>query len=247
MCAFITSSQQKASPHSQKASRTLKKLNASIEDNLQDERNFIPINPQSKPSRRSFLTAFAAVTTASSITNTPSAHHYSAVHWYNNNLIANAAETIGKDPACNNPTCLGVWDGLLADCPHDNNDSKSLLGGRAGCVSSQDDTPGVFAEPWDYSDTATAATNAGSNDVYLGQMDALILTLESIAKERGDTVEVDLQSGRYLRVLFTDRSSGESSVSCLKYPTIQDLIFDLNSKRVNECSQLNFSHYAVFT
>lgn len=139
-------------------------------------------------------------------------HHWNA--HYNDNLIANAAETIGKDPTCNNPTCLGVWDGLLADCPHDN-ESKSLLGGRAGCVSSQDDTPGFFAEPWDYSDTTTATNAVSVNDVYIGQMDALILTLETISKERGDTVEVDLQSGRYLRVLFKDGSSSESSVSCL--------------------------------
>ena len=45
-------------------------------------------------------------------------------------MSVNAAETIGKDPNCNGPSCLGVWDGLLADCPHGN------LGGSA-CVSSQ--------------------------------------------------------------------------------------------------------------
>lgn len=209
--AFVTSSQQKASPHSPPKASNRLKLNSSIDDNLKDERNIF-INPESKPSRRSFLTAFAAVTTASSISNTPPVHHWNA--HYNDNLIANAAETIGKDPTCNNPTCLGVWDGLLADCPHDN-ESKSLLGGRAGCVSSQDDTPGFFAEPWDYSDTTTATNAVSVNDVYIGQMDALILTLETISKERGDTVEVDLQSGRYLRVLFKDGSSSESSVSCL--------------------------------
>mmetsp|Transcript_14810 Transcript_14810/g.24487 ORF Transcript_14810/g.24487 Transcript_14810/m.24487 type:complete len:106 (+) Transcript_14810:138-455(+) len=54
---------------------------------------------------------------------------------------ANAAETIGKDSTCNDKACLGVWDGLLADCPHDN------LRMGAGCASSQDDYPGVFAEP----------------------------------------------------------------------------------------------------
>lgn len=57
------------------------------------------------------------------------------------------AETVGKDPDCNDRSCLGVWDGLLADCPH-----GMTLG--AGCVSSQDDTPGIFAEPYvsiDYS------------------------------------------------------------------------------------------------
>lgn len=54
-----------------------------------------------------------------------------------------AAETIGKDPDCNESSCLGVWDGLLADCPH----GKLSINSGAGCVSSQDDTPGCFAEP----------------------------------------------------------------------------------------------------
>lgn len=52
------------------------------------------------------------------------------------------AETIGKDLNCNSKNCLGVWDGLLADCPHGD---RIAVG--AGCVSSQDDTPGTFAEP----------------------------------------------------------------------------------------------------
>lgn len=51
-----------------------------------------------------------------------------------------SAETVGKDPDCNDRSCLGVWDGLLADCPHG-------LNGGAGCTSSQDDTPGIFSEP----------------------------------------------------------------------------------------------------
>ena len=51
-----------------------------------------------------------------------------------------AAETIGKADDCQDSYCLGVWDGLLADCPH----GKSA---GAGCVCSQDDTPGIFSEP----------------------------------------------------------------------------------------------------
>lgn len=35
------------------------------------------------------------------------------------------------------PTCLGVVDGLLADC-----------GNKNSCTSSQDDRPGVFSPPW---------------------------------------------------------------------------------------------------
>ena len=52
-----------------------------------------------------------------------------------------AAETVGKDASCNDSSCLGVWDGLLADCPH----GMRMPG--AGCTSSQDDTPGIFSEP----------------------------------------------------------------------------------------------------
>ena len=62
-------------------------------------------------------------------------------------LVSVAAETVGKDPDCNDSTCLGVWDGLLADCPHDTTTATFIQGGGAGCVSSQDDTPGIFAEP----------------------------------------------------------------------------------------------------
>ena len=56
-------------------------------------------------------------------------------------IAANAAETIGKESGCNDKSCLGVWDGLLADCPH------GVMKAGAGCTSSQDDMPGIFAEP----------------------------------------------------------------------------------------------------
>jgi hypothetical protein len=61
-------------------------------------------------------------------------------------VVANAleTETIGKDLDCDDSTCLGVWDGLLADCPHG---SSSRMPFGAGCASSQDDTPGIFSEP----------------------------------------------------------------------------------------------------
>lgn len=57
-----------------------------------------------------------------------------------------AVETVGKDPNCNDSTCLGVWDGLLADCPHGERMFLRKFSG-AGCTSSQDDTPGIFSEP----------------------------------------------------------------------------------------------------
>jgi len=75
----------------------------------------------------SCLTLLAAAATTTSIVPSP----------------ATAAETIGKDPNCADASCAGVWDGLLADCPHGGLGMN--LG--AGCVSSQDDTPGIFAEP----------------------------------------------------------------------------------------------------
>mmetsp|Transcript_13507 Transcript_13507/g.19321 ORF Transcript_13507/g.19321 Transcript_13507/m.19321 type:complete len:127 (-) Transcript_13507:392-772(-) len=58
-------------------------------------------------------------------------------------ILTEAAETVGKDADCNDTSCLGVWDGMLADCPH----GKMNMMSGAGCASSQDDTPGVFAEP----------------------------------------------------------------------------------------------------
>ena len=62
-------------------------------------------------------------------------------------IPATSVETIGKADDCNDSTCLGVWDGLLADCPHTTN-GPSFFKTGAGCVSSQDDTPGIFAEPY---------------------------------------------------------------------------------------------------
>ena len=146
---------------------------------------------QTKSSRRTFITYAAAVISGSlnsSLQPFP--------------IISNAAETIGKDPNCNDGSCLGIWDGLFADCPHDR---YNLLGG-AGCVSSQDDTPGVFAEPWDYSDSVSSD---GIN--FESQMDLLLLAIQTTSKEHGDTVKVDYLSGRYLRVIFMDKT-GEASV-----------------------------------
>lgn len=110
-----------------------------------------------------------------------------------------SAETVGKDPNCNDRTCLGVWDGLLADCPH----GRSV---GAGCVSSQDDTPGVFAEPWDYSEDAFVADS--SFVTVLNKVQSAIL---SVAGRRGDTVHIILRQGRYLRVSILDAQSTEAS------------------------------------
>ena len=143
-------------------------------------------------SRRKILSSALAIAAATQIP--PGSTHMHVA------TIANAAETIGKDPDCNDASCLGVWDGMMADCPHTSNKLKG-----AGCVSSQDDSPGVFAEPWDYSDAYY------DEDSYTKQIDLLILALQASSKQHGDEVEVVLQSGRYLRVAIKDGSTGESS------------------------------------
>jgi len=129
------------------------------------------------------------------------------------NAKANAAETIGKDPNCNDASCLGVWDGLLADCPHDNLNAISLgpFGATSGCASSQDDTPGVFAEPWDYSDVILGKTQ--EEDAYdEEQMKLLISAIQLVSAKRGDLVDILMKEGRYLRVKFTDANTLEESI-----------------------------------
>lgn len=121
------------------------------------------------------------------------------------------AETVGKDENCQDSSCLGVWDGLLADCPHGKLDMKS----GAGCVSSQDDTPGVFAEPWDYSEAPNDSMD------YQDQMRLLKPSIELVCSKRGDSVQYLVEDGRYLRVIFTDNKTKEKSVGEF-YFTIND-------------------------
>ena len=174
-------------------------------------------NPYIDSGRRSFLSLITIAATSinfpstnekstSSSSNEPSTSS-SLFPYYN---IANAAETIGKDESCNDSTCLGVWDGLLANCPHGG--ANKLSGGKSGCVSSQDDTPTIFAEPWDYSDNIPLISNDNVDDIYKSQMDKLILAIQTASKDHDDTVKILYQEGRYLRTLFTDGSSGEQSI-----------------------------------
>ena len=116
--------------------------------------------------------------------------------------VANASETVGKDENCDDASCLGVWDGLLADCPHGQLDMKS----GAGCASSQDDTPGVFAEPWDYSEAPNDSLD------YEDQIRLLKPSIELVCSKRGDTLQYLIENGRYLRVIFTDSKTKEKSV-----------------------------------
>lgn len=110
------------------------------------------------------------------------------------------AETVGKDDNCNSPQCLGVWGGLLASCPHD----KLSMTMGAGCAASQDDTPGIFAEPWDYSEAIDL------NWEY--QMSRLIPAILYACSKRGDDAKILKEEKRYLRVLFTDGKTSERSI-----------------------------------
>jgi uncharacterized protein (DUF1499 family) len=143
-------------------------------------------NQNTQNNRRSFLSNVLTIGASSLIVVSPGA--------------TIAAETIGKDNNCNDPTCIGVWDGLLADCPH------SLIGGGAGCTSSQDDTPGIFSEPWDYAEAPNDSLN------WEVQMRLLLPTIQLVASKRGDDAQILLEKERYLRVLFTDGKTGERSI-----------------------------------
>jgi uncharacterized protein (DUF1499 family) len=134
------------------------------------------------------------------------------------------AETVGKDPDCNDRSCLGVWDGLLADCPHGRN-------AGAGCTSSQDDTPGIFAEPWDY---AEAPNN--SLDWHV-QMKLLVPTIELVCARRGDQAQILKQQERYLLVVFTDGKSSDRSIGEFYFTpndsTVQFRVGSLSSANKN--------------
>ncbi len=144
-----------------------------------------PIAKDSSLSRRSLVASLIGTSAAASFLAVP---------------VVKASETVGKDPDCNDSTCLGVWDGLLADCPH--GPGASALGSSA-CVASQDDTPGIFAEPWDYSESDSMDWNE--------QMKLLLPTIQLVSTRRGDPVRLLMQNGRYLRVLFTDGKTGQDS------------------------------------
>mmetsp|Transcript_2306 Transcript_2306/g.3417 ORF Transcript_2306/g.3417 Transcript_2306/m.3417 type:complete len:248 (-) Transcript_2306:244-987(-) len=133
-----------------------------------------------------------------------------------------SAETIGKDPNCNDRGCLGVWDGLLADCPH-----GMTLG--AGCVSSQDDTPGIFAEPWDYSES--------DNMDWELQQRRLLLAIENPFRRNDDTVKLVFQQGRYARVNFSD-STGTSVGEFYFTPSDTTVQFRIASTSSNGISKM---------
>lgn len=59
---------------------------------------------------------------------------------------------------------------------------------------------------WDYSEAPNRSLD------WQDQMNVLVPTLQLVSARRGDKVAVELKQERYLRVLFTDKASGESSV-----------------------------------
>jgi uncharacterized protein (DUF1499 family) len=127
--------------------------------------------------------------------------------------IAGAVETIGKDPNCNDASCLGVWDGLFADCVHTakNPTTMILSNAKAGCVSSQDDTSGIFAEPWDYSEDVAFGSLEDTNAMVQPIMERIVHAVQKISDHRGDYLEIVLQEQRYLHVSFIDGQTGEIS------------------------------------
>ena len=84
-------------------------------------------------------------------------------------------------------------------------------------MSSQDDTPGIFSEPWDYSE----ADSDASLDDYDYQIRLIRSTVELVASRRGDRCEMLLQKDRYLRMFIVDGKSGEKSI-CEFYVTPND-------------------------
>jgi hypothetical protein len=70
----------------------------------------------------------------------------------------------------------------------------------------QDDTPGVFAEPWDYSD------NEQGNLDWREEKSLLLPAIRTVSSKRDDEVTVLLDEGRYLRVLFVDGKTREESI-----------------------------------
>jgi hypothetical protein len=83
-----------------------------------------------------------------------------------------------------------------------------MPGGGAGCTSSQDDTPGIFSEPWDYSESPI--NNALE---YSDQMRLLRPTVERVAARRGDKCKILFENGRYLRASIIDATSSEESIA----------------------------------
>lgn len=110
----------------------------------------------------------------------------------------------------NCPDCVGVTDGFLADCPP----PRPLL--PSTCVSSQDDTPGSFAEPWAYDGPRDAAVAA--------------LRREVLAMPGAVTVAADHDG--YLRVAVVTTEWGRPVVDDIEvYATVGDATVQFRAAR----------------
>ena len=125
---------------------------------------------------------------------------------------------------------------MKKDCPHDISPLgkfvPSMPGGGAGCTSSQDDTPGIFSEPWDYSESPV------NNELeYSDQMRLLRPTLERVVARRGDKCEILVVKERYLRALITDGKSSERSIAEFYFtPNDTTVQFRIGSVMTNNVS-----------
>ncbi|GAB0491170.1 hypothetical protein MMPV_002422 [Pyropia vietnamensis] len=110
----------------------------------------------------------------------------------------------------NCPDCVGVTDGFLADCPP----PRPLL--PATCVSSQDDTPGSFAEPWAYD----------------GPRDAAIAALKRQVLAMPGTVTVAADRDGYLRVAVVTSEWGRPVVDDIEFfATVGDATVQFRAAR----------------
>ena len=66
-----------------------------------------------------------------------------------------------------------------------------------------DDTPGIFAEPWDYSDLNSLDWEE--------QMKKLVPAVHLVLGKRGDVVDVEFSQGRYLRTVIKNDNVGDVS------------------------------------
>jgi hypothetical protein len=67
---------------------------------------------------------------------------------------------------------------------------------------------GIFAEPWDYSESPI-----NNSLEYEDQMKLLIPTIEQVSARHGDSCHVVFKQDRYLRMLITDSTTGEKSTA----------------------------------
>lgn len=95
---------------------------------------------------------------------------------------------------------------------------------------------------WDYSDSPNYSLE------YSDQMKLLIPAIQSVCRKRGDGVEILLQEGRYLRVLFTDGKTKEKSIGEFYFtPNDTTVQFRVGAVRRKDDDDLGFSSTTATT